>query len=1025
MRSDAVLVLLWLMAFRVPKPGHSAKVPEPKICRSLRITNSDYKQLKNVSYLHEILSRKVDGCQFVNGDLHVHFLGSHFTGVTIDRNIYEMNTSFLDSIREVSGRVVITGLGIKRLELRNLRAIRGFIYSQSPSHPLYALEIGYCNTPTQILMPKLVSIQGPGVMFSTSMDIHLYCQLTRKISWSEVFEHKEQHLLDAVTHLNNMTNSSLKPADQANICSHLPECPDDCPMSKEGHRLCWSSTECQMVSKCRKRSCHSCYTRPTGEEECCDNSCLGGCRSFQPSECRACRSVLLAGRCAHSCRNNSYDAAYSRINTAQDSLMQAGNVCVDQCPRDFYCIVECPDGQMPISGICTPCSVAGVRQGCHVCKDGFQRTLTEEFLGKFSNCSTLAPTELKFKKVLSIDGNQLRLGPLDADSGIWNLKSVRAILVEKFVIKNIPEHIGSLSFLKNLVQVSGHLFVDDCRITHFGFASLKYVSCFGLRNVRGLCARWFPFNFAAKLQDLKEHWPSETDKERSFDNTSEVCRNAVCDPQCRDECWGPGPDMCVACRNFEVDGRCYATCQEAGRYNLSGECQECHSECEGGCSSPSASECERCSNLEEDGKCVAACSSREMRADSKGRCYSVASARLLTVGIGVGLLILVLLVLLPVAYVHYRRRMRKYEIVDLDEYLTDPSNPNAMAKLLIVNDDDVMKQKEIGSGAFGTVYKGILRSSTNKGVRELPVAIKVLRGHSPKLGQELLNEASMLARVQHPCCIRLVALCLTQEPQLITALMPRGCLLEFLRAHRNQIGAERMLRWGLQVAEGMEYLESLGIVHRDLAARNVLLQTPDQVRITDFGLARLLDMSEGEFIQTAGLLPVKWLGVECFESGLFSHKSDVWSYGVLLWEICTFGESPYNPYGIRSVEDITGLLKKGIRLNQPDICSIDFYNILLSCWLPHPESRPSFRDMVGTMNDCLACPSKYIAAASRGIFSDKEVEMTTFGAAIPVDYARRRVNAYIANPVHPNLVISVRRPTNVAAYCRFLDQQRA
>uniref|UniRef100_A0A1I8IRX6 G_PROTEIN_RECEP_F1_2 domain-containing protein n=1 Tax=Macrostomum lignano TaxID=282301 RepID=A0A1I8IRX6_9PLAT len=139
------------------------------------------------------------------------------------------------------------------------------------------------------------------------------------------------------------------------------------------------------------------------------------------------------------------------------------------------------------------------------------------------------------------------------------------------------------------------------------------------------------------------------------------------------------------------------------------------------------------------------------------------------------------------------------------------------------------------------------------------------------------------------------------------------------------------------------------------------------VRITDFGLARLLNISERDFASRGGLLPMKWLGLECIESGLFSHQSDVWSYGVLLWEVCTFGESPYCQYGIRSAEDMLGLLRKGIRLGQPDVCSVDFYNILLSCWLPFPEeSRPSFSDLTDTMKDCLKAPEKYIAYNAAG-----------------------------------------------------------
>ncbi|PAA79361.1 hypothetical protein BOX15_Mlig012838g10 [Macrostomum lignano] len=937
-----------------------------RLCKTVYISSREYRTHRNISRLHAELQASVDGCQYVHGDVIIQNIGADsVTEEPIDEAIRGLQTDFLDSIIEISGRLVIKRINLERISLRNLRAIRG--YNLENTSPFFAMEVFQSKYPVKLELPQLSAILQGDVRIIGNLHADLYCYLSRRINWPSLFQSHSsrtpQQFNDNVE-IMTLGDQQINVSDYAateKVCTSLPACNSSCHTEKSGRQLCWSDSPggCQSFHGCLVRPCRNCFRHPyTGNEECCESDCLGGC-SNKSDGCFSCRDVSLDGVCKGNCpMKTDLNPGTNKIETRNSSttMKRVGNICVKQCEMPFvtssndkYCVSECPLTEIPVNGICTRCA-AKHQSACETCtvdtlimSDKVAQAL------KNGNCTI-------WRTDSSLDINSEKL---NSSASLETLEFLR-IFYGRLFIKRTDRLVDNLRFLRNLKFVSNNFGIMMLHTRYLGLASLRYAKALWLIKISGLCEAWYPSRRIRQITEVTKEFTIGT-REISFDNTSEVCRNAVCDPQCRDECWGPGSDMCVACRNFEVDGRCYATCQDSGRYNLSGECQECHSECEGGCSSPSASECERCSNLEEDGKCVAACSSREMRADSKGRCYSVASARLLTVGIGVGLLILVLLVLLPVAYVHYRRRMRKYEIVDLDEYLTDPSNPNAMAKLLIVNDDDVMKQKEIGSGAFGTVYKGILRSSTNKGVRELPVAIKVLRGHSPKLGQELLNEASMLARVQHPCCIRLVALCLTQEPQLITALMPRGCLLEFLRAHRNQIGAERMLRWGLQVAEGMEYLESLGIVHRDLAARNVLLQTPDQVRITDFGLARLLDMSEGEFIQTAGLLPVKWLGVECFESGLFSHKSDVWSYGVLLWEICTFGESPYNPYGIRSVEDITGLLKKGIRLNQPDICSIDFYNILLSCWLPHPESRPSFRDMVGTMNDCLACPSKYIA----------------------------------------------------------------
>lgn len=126
----------------------------------------------------------------------------------------------------------------------------------------------------------------------------------------------------------------------------------------------------------------------------------------------------------------------------------------------------------------------------------------------------------------------------------------------------------------------------------------------------------------------------------------------------------------------------------------------------------------------------------------------------------------------------------------------------------------------------------------------------------------------------------------------------------------------------------MKYLESKGIVHRDLAARNVLLQNANQVKITDFGLAKLLEHNEGEYHAAGGKMPIKWLALESIQHRLFTSKTDVWSYGVTLWEIFTYGQKPYENVRARDIPD---LLEKGERLPQPCICTIDVYMIMIKC----------------------------------------------------------------------------------------------
>ncbi|VDN24711.1 unnamed protein product [Dibothriocephalus latus] len=125
------------------------------------------------------------------------------------------------------------------------------------------------------------------------------------------------------------------------------------------------------------------------------------------------------------------------------------------------------------------------------------------------------------------------------------------------------------------------------------------------------------------------------------------------------------------------------------------------------------------------------------------------------------------------------------------------------------------------------------------------------------------------------------------------------------------------------------YIECSVCVYRDLAARNVLIQSPEHVQITDFGLAKMLDsLDEDSVVVRSGRVPIRWLAIETLQYGLYSHKTDVWSYGVTLWEIFTFGKQPYE--NIKTV-DIKDHVMKGGRLTQPDICTLDAYMVMVKC----------------------------------------------------------------------------------------------
>lgn len=299
-----------------------------------------------------------------------------------------------------------------------------------------------------------------------------------------------------------------------------------------------------------------------------------------------------------------------------------------------------------------------------------------------------------------------------------------------------------------------------------------------------------------------------------------------------------------------------------------------------------------------------------------------------------------------------------------------PSNtmPN-VAKLRIIKETELRRGSILGYGAFGTVYKGVWVFE-GENSSKIPVAIKVLREDTgANNSKDFLDEAYIMATVDHPNLLQLLAVCMASQMMLITQLMPLGCLLDFVRNNKDRIGSKAILNWSTQIARGMSYLEEKHLVHRDLAARNVLVQTPACVKITDFGLAKLLENEEG-YQAHGGKMPIKWLALECIQHRIFSHKSDVWAFGVTVWELLTFGERPYDNIPAR---DVPELLDKGERLPQPSIASIEIYVKLLKCWLVTAELRPTFKELEKDFMKMMQDPGRYLA-----IPGDKFMRLTTF-----------------------------------------------
>uniref|UniRef100_A0A4W5QIP0 receptor protein-tyrosine kinase n=1 Tax=Hucho hucho TaxID=62062 RepID=A0A4W5QIP0_9TELE len=889
--------------------------------------------------------------------------------------------SFLRSIQEVGGYVLIALNTANRIPLDNLRIIRG--------HTLYndgfalAVLMNYNKSigagTTELPLTSLTEILKGGVKFSGNQ----LCNM-ETIQWLDIF-------------LNNSFD----------IFSVGKKCDPGC-----FNGSCWAPgpEHCQTLTKLN--CAQQCSKRCKGPSpiDCCSEHCAAGCTGPRPTDCLACRDFQDDGMCKDSCpRLLLYDRNLHQLVNNPDGKYNFGATCVKTCPHNYVvadhgaCVRTC-------SGDTYEVDEGGVRK-CKKCDGLCPKVCNGLGMGKLDKVLSINATNIDtFKNCTKINGNIIHFtvlaihrdpftkAPKMDPAKLDIFKTVREI-TGYLLIQNWPDNMASLSPFENLEIIRGRtkrgivsLAITQLTITHLGLRSLKEISDGDVVITKNsnLC------------YTKKRHWKKlfKSDRQTIQLESNADAANNTCDTMCtRNGCWGPGPTMCFACQDYSRAGSCVDSCNllegEPRETEVNKTCVECHPECQllngtQTCTGPVR--CTQCANFKDGNNCVLGCP-RGVPGVAGGKntfiwkyadkmkvcqlchqnctqgctgpglkgCHN-SGLSVIAAGVVGGLLAFLIMglsvfVLLRRRHIKRKRTLRRLlQERELVEPLTPSGEAPNQALLRILKETEFKKIKVLGSGAFGTVYKG-LWVPEGEDVK-IPVAIKVLReATSPKANREILDEAYVMASVDNPHVCRLLGICLTSTVQLVTQLMPYGCLLDYVKENKDNIGSQYLLNWCVQIAKGMSYLEERHLVHRDLAARNVLVKTPQHVKITDFGLAKLLNADEKEYHADGGKVPIKWMALESILHRKYTHQSDVWSYGVTVWELMTFGTKPYD--GIPANE-IAGVLEKGERLPQPPICTIDVYMIMVKCWMIDADSRPRFRELIAEFSKMARDPPRYL-----------------------------------------------------------------
>uniref|UniRef100_A0A7N8XPG4 Tyrosine-protein kinase n=1 Tax=Mastacembelus armatus TaxID=205130 RepID=A0A7N8XPG4_9TELE len=275
--------------------------------------------------------------------------------------------------------------------------------------------------------------------------------------------------------------------------------------------------------------------------------------------------------------------------------------------------------------------------------------------------------------------------------------------------------------------------------------------------------------------------------------------------------------------------------------------------------------------------------------------------------------------------------------MDTEVYESPYADPDELRSSTVDRSHLFLEDGELGSGNFGTVMKGIYKMRKT----EKSVAVKILKNddNNPSVREEMLREANVMQQLDNPYIVRMIGICEAENLMLVMELAELGPLNKFLQKNK-QTSIKNLTELVHQVSMGMKYLEEHNFVHRDLAARNVLLVTQHYAKISDFGLSKAVGEDQNYYkAKGHGKWPVKWYAPECINYFKFSSKSDVWSFGVLMWEAYSYGQKPYK--GMKG-NDVLQMIESGKRMDAPLNCPPEMYDLMRTCWEYKADIRPGF-----------------------------------------------------------------------------------